>query len=84
MLCDSRQVGANNGSQNMDSLHQLLWMPVKIQILGPCIRTTEPEFLGVTLETHILMSSLQFEIYGFQDVTVIVRREMANRFHPDC
>lgn len=68
----------------MDSLHQLLWMPAKIQIPGPRTSTTESEFLGATPETQILMSSLQFKTYGFQDVTVTVRCEMINRFHPDC
>lgn len=37
----------------MDSLHQLPWMPAKIQIPGPRTSTTESEFLGVTPETHI-------------------------------
>lgn len=80
----TRQVASNNVSQNMDSLPQLPWMSVEIQIPGPRTSTTESESLGVKLETHVLMGSLPFENHGFPDVTITARCEMANnRFYPD-
>lgn len=57
----------------MDSLQQLPWVLVKIQIPGPHSSSTESESLGVKLGTHSLMSSPQFENCDFQGMIVIPR-----------
>lgn len=43
---------SNNVSQNMDPLHRLPWVLVKIQISGPCSSSIESKSLGAKQNPH--------------------------------